>query len=527
MNNYFRPFVWLFAWLATTSWLSAQVSLSWLRTWHAGGEESAHHLKLDSNENAIVAGGAYPRVAIVQYDREGNLQWERFHSGQIGDGNRWDAMELDSTDSAALVGFSLDERYEPNAFIVKYANDGALLWTRYFNYPGSRFTTARDLAIDSQDNIWVVGQAFFEALDFAQLAILKYSPTGQLLWRRLYDGPSREARGTPSIALDRDDHAYIATSTPGRAVPGITSNSDFLLIKYSPSGERLWERRFDGPVEGSDFPRCIAYDPRGYILMGGNVDINPAPEEQSYALALLRYTLEGNMAGVWMNLPDDDLYHRHFDYFNALVVGADGSIGGAATYFPPSRDGFVPNGKDVTAARFDPDFNFQWLRAYNTVNDEAGAFDVEMDIDGNVYTSGAAYLQPDNPNVQRWEDAIVLKYSPEGRPLWFFRWQGSAGDALESSNSIALDSRNNLVAGGWTQPFPNALPDFLTFKLCQIQGDADRNGTVDGADIELVIERFGLPGDPETASGDLNGDGIVDDTDLALVLTDFGKVCRN
>ncbi|NUL82118.1 MAG: Ig-like domain repeat protein [Armatimonadetes bacterium] len=49
-------------------------------------------------------------------------------------------------------------------------------------------------------------------------------------------------------------------------------------------------------------------------------------------------------------------------------------------------------------------------------------------------------------------------------------------------------------------------------------GDADRNGTIDDADLAIVLTHFGVRG-----PGDLNGDGNIDDTDLALVLASFGR----
>lgn len=51
------------------------------------------------------------------------------------------------------------------------------------------------------------------------------------------------------------------------------------------------------------------------------------------------------------------------------------------------------------------------------------------------------------------------------------------------------------------------------------RGDLDRNGTVDGADIGLLLLEWGAAGD---GGGDLDGSGVVDGGDLGLLLLNWG-----
>jgi len=55
-----------------------------------------------------------------------------------------------------------------------------------------------------------------------------------------------------------------------------------------------------------------------------------------------------------------------------------------------------------------------------------------------------------------------------------------------------------------------------------VLGDIDGSGTVDLADLAVLLSQFGQSGD---LSGDLNGDNVVDLTDLALMLANFGTGC--
>ena len=52
--------------------------------------------------------------------------------------------------------------------------------------------------------------------------------------------------------------------------------------------------------------------------------------------------------------------------------------------------------------------------------------------------------------------------------------------------------------------------------LC-VRADLDGNGTVDGADLGIVLVRWGLAG-----QGDVNGDGVIDGADLGVLLVAWG-----
>jgi len=57
---------------------------------------------------------------------------------------------------------------------------------------------------------------------------------------------------------------------------------------------------------------------------------------------------------------------------------------------------------------------------------------------------------------------------------------------------------------------------------CLIPGDANGDGVVDFADLNIVLNQFGLTGAPGELQGDLNGDGAVGFADLNIVLSNFG-----
>ena len=94
------------------------------------------------------------------------------------------------------------------------------------------------------------------------------------------------------------------------------------------------------------------------------------------------------------------------------------------------------------------------------------------------------------------------------------------GSSLTAAFAISLDGRYIVgvglnVAAGRTEAF-------LLDTGFPRQGDVDRSGCVDDADLQRVLLAFGERG---YRNEDLNWDGVIDDADLLIVLFNFGSGC--
>ncbi len=81
----------------------------------------------------------------------------------------------------------------------------------------------------------------------------------------------------------------------------------------------------------------------------------------------------------------------------------------------------------------------------------------------------------------------------------------------------------------WANGRQNRLVDVaanqtLTISPCLISGDADADGVVDFADLNLVLQSWGMMVEP-WRDGDATGDGDVDFSDLNAVLAEWGSTC--
>ena len=97
------------------------------------------------------------------------------------------------------------------------------------------------------------------------------------------------------------------------------------------------------------------------------------------------------------------------------------------------------------------------------------------------------------------------------------------GSVLIEARAISPDGR--YIAGYGRNAATNRDEAFLLDTRCTAHnGDVDRNGCVDDADLLAVLFAFGSTGS-NLGRVDVNCDGVVDDADLLIVLFHFGSGC--
>src|SRR5262249_30089830 len=98
---------------------------------------------------------------VIATDGSGNL----FTSAQWWNGSSWDFRTL------------------------KYSGAGVPTWTNIYNGPGNSADSPSAIAVDGSGNVFVTGLAYFGVGSCCDYAILKYSNDGALMWVRRYNGP--------------------------------------------------------------------------------------------------------------------------------------------------------------------------------------------------------------------------------------------------------------------------------------------------------------------------------------------------
>lgn len=288
------------SWGSGTSYDYATVkyNASGTEQWVARFDGSAHgsdeaRAMLMNNNRIIVTGGTsnasfYTDIATVWYNSDGSLASIAYYDDSISGNDFGLAIAGDSNGNVYVTGYGSGSTTGWDLVTVKYNSSGAQQWVKYYT------TTDEDYGVGAVISpagyIYVAGNSgspYYFTWDYVTI---RYNPnTGDTIWVRRYNGPANEHDEVRSIALDSDGNIYV---TGGSANTG--SGADFTTIKYSPSGQELWVRRYNGPANGSDWANAIAVDADNNIYVTGYSQ----GITSDYDYATIKYDANGNQLWV-------------------------------------------------------------------------------------------------------------------------------------------------------------------------------------------------------------------------------------
>jgi hypothetical protein len=297
---------------AATLKYSPEGNLLWEQRYRgSGGNVQPSAIMIDPGGFVYVTGGTWINggfdVFLLKYDLDGNLIWSRTR-GQAG--NRWDnafAMALAENGDIVLGGYT--QPGDVDVYVLKYGPDGALGWE--WTLPGiADVEEVIDLTVDGDGNTYALAQ-YAPPGRHTSLLTVRLSPTGDLLWSDVYSGQSTGDYGA-GIALAPDGNVFVA----GAAWENGSQNA-MTLLKYTPTGQRLWVRSERGGYFSAECNDMVI-DAEGAAYMSG-VAFNENNMED-YLTA--KFDGTGNLLWVTsFSAPEG-----RSDYAYQVRVGEDGRV---------------------------------------------------------------------------------------------------------------------------------------------------------------------------------------------------------
>ena len=294
-------------------------------------------LELDWAGNVYVTGTisretTYADYITIKYNPLGDTLWTRYYQGSgYYSVDLATALKLDENGDIFVTGYSFDTATSEDYATIKYSADGGVLWVRRYNgeandsdIPGHPYGPSQPLAVDRDGNVFVTGRSIGIGT-FFDYATIKYSPTGDSLWVRRYNGPADSNDFANAIAVDDSGNVYVT---------GISRNiglasDDIATIKYSPNGDELWVRRYDGP-NGWDGANALAIDSAGNVYVSG---YSRSGTHEDYIT--IKYSPDGDI--LWQMRYDGPTHYNDVGYAmviddkaNVYVTGR--SFGGNETF---------------------------------------------------------------------------------------------------------------------------------------------------------------------------------------------------
>jgi hypothetical protein len=215
---------------------------------------------------------------IVKYDTNGNYKWTNIIGGDGYD--VVNGVELDNSGEPYVVGiFSTTVDFDPgastvlktsngdyDAFIGRYdADDGHYVWIKTFGGTGN--DTIQDIAIDSSNNIYAIGNMASSTVDLDPSSkidnhtligtqdtfVAKYSTDGTYRWARNFGGTGTDVNSAWITANDAGDTYSAGTFTntvdfnPGSGISSVTTSStgDSYINVLDKEGNFRWVSTFE------------------------------------------------------------------------------------------------------------------------------------------------------------------------------------------------------------------------------------------------------------------------------------------
>ena len=287
---------------------------SWHRYYDYGGMTSeygdgAKFIAVGSTGHVYVAGnsrgseGFYQYredLLIIKYNPDGSEIWTARYNRGYGYLDEVDGMVIDSLGNVyAVVSSQKTFNYPIDTVTVKYSSQGQKLWSVV-----KLGLSPRGVAIDGSNNVYTVCEDF----NSYDIVLIKYDSNGTELWTRAYDSGDEDI--VFGFAVDLLGNAYIASRTRNTS----TNDMDYLVVKYSSSGELLWVNRYNRSIHDRVYDLVI--DSAGNVYVTG-CSSNP---QKNYDYLTVKYDTNGNL--IWAKTYDSGTH----DIASTVMVDSSGNI---------------------------------------------------------------------------------------------------------------------------------------------------------------------------------------------------------
>ena len=352
----------------------------------------------------------------------------------------------DSAGNVVVAGYTAGFVSGADWLVLKYSNDGALLWAHHYSGPGISSEEPHDVAAGQDGRIVATGYVW-NGSDKDMLTIA-YSGDGLPLWTNRYDGPAHSTDVAMAVALDANGDVYVAGSTHRSG-----NSDDFIVLKYSALGVPAWTNYYNGPDHGSDGAGALGLA-NGKLFVAGN-----SVNNQMNGFITIAYTESG--VPLWTNRFDQPGTTIHLSDMkvdasgnvflggqNAVVAYSEaGALLWTHDHSGPASIAVGDNGCTAVAQfsqfvtiLYSPSGLPLWTNRYSGSGNLARA--VTIDGNGNVFVTG------ESDGTSNWEDFVTIAYSAEGVPLWTNRYDGPLDHDRDRAQAIALDTQGNIFVVG-------------------------------------------------------------------------------
>ena len=393
----------------------------------AHGSDHGHDVKTDAVGNVFVTGWietttGNPDSYTVKYSPHGDLLWENTYAGSATGVDYGYALAVDQNGNAYVGGFGNGDNSTFDIFVLKYSSNGEVVCTQRWSSPIQTYSAyAYSIAVDTQENVYVTG-FMSDGLTDGEFVTLKYDSMGNLQWSARYNGSPNSIDYSNCIVVDDSGNSYI-TGWSG----GANNLWDYTTIKYSPNGDELWVRRYNGSADDNDFAYRVALDFSGNVYVTGQ-SVETGSDND---ITTIKYSPDGDVSWTQhYNGPANG-----YDAGQAIAVDANGNA-----YVTGNHT--TATGLDCATLKYSTNGELLWTASYNGP-DNGGDVLISIALDDltNVYVSG--FVASGGAS-----DFITIKYDTTGVEQWVQLYNGP-GNSYDGTYVIAVDTNRDVLVTGY------------------------------------------------------------------------------
>jgi len=338
--------------------------------------------------------------------------WERQYNGPANHQDEPTRLAV-GVGGLFVGGRSYSQATADDFSLLKYSPRGELVWSRHYDGPGHGGERVSDVLLDGEGGAYICG--YSHSGSGWQAALLHYSAAGDLLWVRTVP--------TPGLIL-LDFGPRLARTPAGGLRMAMTSDANFLVAAFDGAGNQLWTREMD--IDDEDFLTGLAVDAEGNTVVAGPVGSGFGGFET------VMLDPVGNV--LWS---DSEFGEFGSTLGGAIVaIDADGEV--VVSAVPESNCGVF----QVRTWRLSPDGVRLWTRAFPEGRcDSADLADMQLDRDGNAVVLCESAINADGG----WYNFTTLKYDADGNEVWR-RTVPSAG--VDIPTALDIDRAGNIYVTG-------------------------------------------------------------------------------
>ena len=408
-----------FSSLLITSATFAGVSLDWVRDGNATGSWST----IDKNDNVFVTSWD-GSIWLRKFDKFGNFQWEVNYTTPLLFNYLYPSrVHADSLGNAVVVGYrytSPTEGRNANALVIlKYGPTGTLIWEKIIEgsfspWNNSLFRTNVSSVMDAFGNVFVGTAGNVSGYPTTGFNAIKITPTGTTAWVS-----TKNISGFPY-------HFVSNIRLNGNKIV-LAGHTDYWLANAAvwvlgTNGVSKWAKTEIG-IGGAD----AIIDNTGKVFL-----LTSSFPGYDSDISIYRY--KSNGAFMWHNLYDmggaDIGYRMELTPDNKIALHCYGNQTGISLYVDWLTSKMTLNGAIVWTKRYDA----------HSGNDEI-PYNMAVDADGDIFVTGIGGPFPGGFNLGA-RQFVTVKYKSNGTQAWVY-----AVDTIneyQSGRHINIDSHGNL-----------------------------------------------------------------------------------